>query len=325
MDILSKEQQQYAADIPGVLERLAYPHIAESGGLMVLLEHKPESFPWQDPMSYHVPGFYPQPINITDNAAEIAQAHYIPVRDALGGREGTADKIEEAGEYLGSGGNIAVITRHDNLTDIAYALKMTDDLLRDQGYQHRSQAIVVSEMLSRIGHMFIFEGTPQEVPAIATLQLLCSDIYKSYPRTKTTKEEINKLPSAKVIEVEIGRRNKEMTDALNEQLDKGGVLLGLAPTGTTKVAVDESGDLKLAPLNDGTVSIMSHPKLRVLRMLVEYEGGAPFAYICGGLVEINTTEDAEGALDVLAKANTKDIKNASDSELLSRFGGLALG
>ncbi len=325
MDTLNKEQLQFVADISGIVERIAAPHIAASAGLMVSLDYDPGTYPGQDPMNPHVQGFYPQPRNITDKVAVVAQKHYISARDALAERQGTEEKIVEAGEYLNAGGNIAVITRHDNLTDIAFALKKMSDLLHDRGYQPRSAAIVVSEMITRIGHIFVFNGTPKKIPAISTLQVICSDIYKSIPQTDSTEEEISKLPNAEDIRAGISNRNKGMMSILNEQLDIGGVLLGLAPTGTTKVTVTESGDLSLAPLKDGTIKLMSHPKIRVLRMLVEYEGDAPFAYICGGLVDIKSAEDAEAALDVLAKADTKGIKDASDSELLRRFGGLALG
>ena len=340
--------RQYMDVMPAVLGRMAAVHVNGSGDAMAPLPYRPDEpvkYPGQDLMDPVVLGYYdptnPHSQKAIDEAAVIAQPEFNGIRDALDLRQGSAEVIHEAGEHLKAGGNVAMVTRHDNLTDIAYALKMGNDLLRGQGYRPRAQAIVVSEMLPRIGHNFASlqdqevdskdrhgeqkdEGV-DPIPAMITLQLLCTHILKSYPRTDSTKAEVGRLPNAKTIWTAIGLHNKAMVKALKEQLDEGGVLLGLAPTGTTKVVPKVSGEVELAPLNDGTVDIMSHPSLRILRMLVDYDAEAPYAYLYPNLLNIQGPQDAKVAMDELARANTRGVKDASDSALIARFGGVALG
>jgi hypothetical protein len=320
--------QEYRALMPDMMERLAVPHTGSSAeGSTVLLEHNPAVFPGQDPEARWVAGS-PQSREATDVAANIAQKGFLPARDALETRAGTAEKIKTAGEHLADGGNLAIVTRHDNLTDIAYALKMGKDLLHGLGYDPRITTLIVGEMLSRIGHMFPLEpgGKPQKVPALMTLQVLCDIIYKSHPRTDSTDEAINELPKeqAEIMRAGMGLDNDEMLELLDEQLEQGGVLLGLAPTGTTRAEVAESGGLKLATLKSGTIDIMKRPDMRILCMLLEF-GKAPFAYLLGDLMAIKNAEQAEAAMSMLARAETKDIRDTSDAELFRRFGVVALG
>ena len=320
--------KRYCEILPDFLGEIAESHAGPSlEGVTVPLDHKPDIYPGQEPMTVFVTGT-PQPKEVTDFAAETAQAGYIAARDALQARPGTAAKTKATGEHLKAGGNVAVVTRHDNLTDIAYALKIEKDLLYDQGYEPRITAIVVGEMLSRIGHMFplVPGGEPQEVPALMTLQVLCDIIYKSHPRTASTDEAIDELPEgqAEIMRAGMGLHNTKMLAALKEQLDKGGVLLGLAPTDTTRAEVAESGGLKLASLKNGTIDIMKRPDMRILCMLLEL-GRLPFAYLASDLLAIENAGQAETAMDMLAQADTKDIRDTSDDALFRRFGGVALG
>ena len=330
-EALSQEAEtEYLAVMPEILARLAMTHINGSNGLMELLPYrpdKPKDYPGQDLLDPLVTGYYDQDNRDgLDYAALIAEPGFNVVRDALGAREGSAETMHSAGEHLAAGGNVAIVTRHTNLVDIAYALKMGSDFLHYQGYRSRVQAIVVSEMLPRIGHNFPSlrdKGLPP-IPSMTTLQLLCTHIYKSYPRTDSTKAEIEQLPNAELVWAAIGLHNRAMFTKLKEELDKGGVLLGLAPTGTTKVNPRASGGVELAPLNDRTVEIMSHPSLRILRMLTEFGGAAEFAYLYPGLLKIEGTESAQKAMDELAATNTRGVEDVSDAALLARFGGVAL-
>jgi len=237
--------------------------------------------------------------------------------------------MRQARDHLTAGGNIAIVTRHEKFADIAFAEKMGSDFLYDLGYEARMQTMIVSEMVPRIGHNF--SAKIREVPAMFTLQLLCSSILKSFPRTDSTKAEIGKLPEAdaELVWAAIRQHDQAMVSLLNEQLDQGGVYLGVTPTGTTKVVPKEEGGVELAEVKDGTVDIMSHDKMRIIIMLLDYDGDTPFAYLYPYLININDADDANLMMEVLGAADTKgvneEVLSRSDEELLHHFGGVPLG
>lgn len=296
------EHQLYIERTPGVLRKMAEPHVDASGGRMVHLDFDPAIYPGQDPDCFHIRGT-PQSIENTDLAGEVAQPHYRAVRDALCIKEGTTALIQEAGKWLEAGNNIAVITRHDDLTDIAFALKMTTDYLHYQGYSPESVAIMVSKMVAAIGHVFTFDGvTHQTVPAISTLGLFCTDIYESWQQTDSAKSVFGELPHSCTSGL-----NRRLMKTINEQLDKGGVVIGIAPTGTTQVGRTETGELALASLSDGTVGLLMHPNTRTVSMLLDYEAETPYATYCSDLVNIDSVEKAKAVMNHLAAAHLKGL------------------
>lgn len=328
-------QKLYDAHIPDVLGSMAALHTAPFGDTMMVLDYKPDTYPGQDINNPVVEGLFPGSRANVNAAGVIAQERgqgedrYLLVRDRLGARKATRETMRQARDHLAAGGDLAMVTRHEKFADIAFAEKMGSDFLYDLGYEARVQTMIVSEMAPRIGHNFSEEI--REVPAMFTLQLLCNFILKSFPRTESTKAEIDKLPEAdaELIWAAVGQHNQEMVGVLNEQLDQGGVYLGLAPTGTTKVVPKEDGGVELADLNDGTVGIMSHDKMRILVMLLDYDRDTPFAYLYPQLININDVDDANLMMEVLGAADTKgvteEVLSRGDGELLHHFGGVPLG
>lgn len=296
------EQERYIADAPEVARRLAQAHVNVASNQLKLLSEDPNNaraYPGQDPMCFYVEG-EPQSVEDVDGVAGLIKPQFFEIQDMLAAQQNTSATISSISNSLESGSNVAIVTSHEDITDIAFALKLVGNFLVDPKDPPPDSAIVVSKMIAEIGYDL---GHDDPVVGIRALQLLCKDIFLSWPRTESAKSEINRLPPN-----EVSRHNRQMAEKLTEDLDKGGRLLAVAPTGTTRVSFDEAGEYKLNPLRDGTIEIMKHPLTQVLPMIVQFKEGAPAVAMHDELISVTNSEEANNVRRLLAKMHTEQAQ-----------------
>lgn len=284
----------YAEALPGVVWELAEPHVSSSGDRMVHLEWNPAIYPGQEPECFAWQS--DQVILGVGNRLPIAerlQPGYEIIRDGLIEDEKSSAALEVATDVLSSGDNMLVVTPHDKIVDIAVALLAAKDGIELRDFKVAKTAIMLSKMLSGIGYKseYIDEQDGQTkvvyVPAITALGYLCDITYLSWPNSESAREHTVRLPDN-----ERRQNNNNVVKEIHTQLNNGGVLLGSAVTGTTKVKRSETGVI-LPDISPGTKKIMTRGDTWIMGMILELEEGRLSARIPNMPVNPDTKEGVD--------------------------------
>lgn len=304
-DSLAQTQEQrdrelYIARASGVARALMQSHVEAPNSNMVLLPDSGGTGDGRHPLDCYADG-NPLPTSDVDKVADVVIPGFQSVLEKLRSAPGAGTIIEETGELLDSGRNIWVTTLHvGDIKDIAVALKLTGNLLSEQGYKPDHTVSVISKAAAEAGFVFHPEGADQPVTleVVPTLQILCDRIFLPWPKTKSSQAVLNELP-----ETEVKRHNREgVIGGIKQMLDQGGVIGALAPTGTTRLSQDEAGRFKISPVNDSTIELMRHDKTHILPMLVWLAGEEPITHLCGPPVKIERAAQADEVMQLMTTA-----------------------
>lgn len=293
------DRQQYAAMVPEVLELLAEPHVSAEGSRLRKLEANIEEHPAQDPFCFRFQGDR-QDIAVIDTVAAAAEPRFAGMMDGLRQDEEALAAVNEAGNLLKEGNNVWVISPHGDILDIAYVTKFAFNLLDQQDYTPRRVICVLSKMLARVG----FELIPDQPPisTVGTMGMQCDDVFLTWPRTKSAKAVIDKLPRS-----EVDRNNEQAAEAMDAEFGQGGVLAAMAPTGTTRMATDRHGALVIPTPSRGTLDLMMKPNTYVLPVPAWFKGEEGVVSMPTGPLEISDEVKAHAMFTFMAEVMTEKI------------------
>lgn len=234
----------------GALQRSAARYAT---GSLVLLDVDPATYP--DQLESILPG-QPQPADILLDMAGTADERFGGWYEELQANEHTQAAISESIDVLQQGGNVVIVTPHGDVLDIGFAQAAVQGLIdaARPGYRPYS-AIIASRMTTMLGYDFKGHGT---MPTTAVLKVMCDTIFLTIPRTKSAADQgLDKLKN---------ESNEGVGVRLQELREQGGLLLGMAPSGTTAKPVD--GVYVIEPPSRGTRAILADEKTRVLSMAI---------------------------------------------------------
>ena len=282
------DRQIYIAEAPGVARALGQSDTMRG---FEIREHDSVQFPEQDPMAWHVDGNRMPIENTNFMADKITEGKYESIIGGLSNAYAVNKIADEVTEHIygdgkenKGGGNVLVVTPHAEVTDIAFSLKIISDLLEARG-KRPDLGILLSKMVPEYNYL----TSDGPVSAIFVLQLLCSDIYMSWPRTDSSKSLLDKLPKS-----ELKRHNNVLLQGILKRFQLGKMVLAMAPTGTTQVNQRDSGERELAKFSERTTSMMLDPNTKVLVMVANILRGAKLVVkLPSGLIAVRDMDDAE--------------------------------
>jgi hypothetical protein len=272
MEPLSPSQEIDKA-LHGELVKLAQPHIARANGALEVLDYDPDNLS-QMHDTYCVPG---QVVDI-----EMLDLVGNTVMEKLGGTA-LASFVEQSDELmtdrrrqlvrkvLQNGQCIYVATTHDNLIDPAMGLgAVTNPLRREKDEQNDFETgIIVNKMLS----VLKYKVGEEMIPCMQVLGWLCDRTYLSYPQSESFR---NSDAGAVLPEGHVGVHNARIKTEVAEWLAKGGVALGVAPSGATHKWNDEDTECELPEVGKGTGEMMAGDNIRVLALIMGLDSEEPF-------------------------------------------------
>jgi len=268
------------------LARLASVHVENSNGLLELIEADPIKYPAQTAM--HIDGD-PQSYAVVESIAETADPRFPELLETIERYESYTQEISRVGELLKGGNNVIIATNHGNLIDVALAEAAIYSLLDKKDYDFRT-GIVISKMVS----MLAYKLGEDAAPCAEVLKLLCNDVFLSFPRS----ESMRKSKISRLLPDDVDRHNKAMRSAVRHNLDQGGMLLAIAPSGSKdKQSQEDPDSINLGTLRPGTISLIKHPKTYVLPVAVWLENNDPFIAICDIPRLVTSDEDAHNLMD----------------------------
>lgn len=275
------DEEQIAAS--HALVALADPHIKSSNGLIVQIDIDHLNHPGQDMNQPFVEG-HPQSAAIVESIATAVDSRFPKMVQYL--IEDKSEMMTTTGEMLKRGNNVIVATNHSDLIDIAVAQAAVFCALEHFGFKFKS-SIVISKMISILGYKI--EGNV--APAVETLELMCNQIFLSFPRT----ESVKKSRLQRVLgRLRIDNYNSRVVKSITERLDEGGMLLAVAPSGTT----DKKGIM--AAISRGTSAILAHKKSFVMPLAVSLEKDNLIFESAGGLRALESEDEAHDMMDGIA-------------------------
>lgn len=322
-----------------LLQELARPHVEASEGKLVLLDINPEEYPSQ--RTYHLKSksVVDDPEQL-ENLGLAADPQFPEMRQKLQESTEGTERIEFMAELLKGSNNVAIPTNHGDLTDIAkvegsLAIDLIN-IMSPSELQGIRRAIIISRIVSMIGAKLDFanpsseDGPAQEqegvviIPATDVLELFCHDIFLSYPRTETIESRVQKTL--------IKAHNLGMRRSLMRTLGKGGVLLGIAGSGTTdkqqKVleakgkkadpdTVEDSKSTKeksvyrLAPIKKGTVDILTGKKTYVAPAIAWITERQVVAKLCNMPRKLSTAAEVDDVYELITGNLNTEVRGSS--------------
>jgi hypothetical protein len=227
----------------GLMHDLAQEH----AGTMAMLPVDPVKYPYQGQYRYDSE---PKPQAEVDAIAETLQKEAYPrIQRELRGR--FSGQVDYMGRLLVGGQNVALTMPHGPMTDIGVGMAAVTGAIRERGYDFRT-GIVVSFNVQ-------FMGLSEELPAIEALGFLCNSIHSSIPRSERVKRSsLMKYVSGRKIDAS----NKAMRADLDHEFEKGGMLVAIAPSGTTDKK-QRDGNFHMGKLGDGTAKLLASENLFV--------------------------------------------------------------
>lgn len=238
------------------LRTLATPHIQKLGGVLVALEHNPEKYPEQSFKVRDLEGD-PAPSAMVESIATAVDERFPVLLEKLDELENGYSHISQMGELLKSDTNIVLATNHSDLVDVALVLAAYYCSLRNRDYENFNTGIMISKMIAHLGYRI---GGREPAPAAEVLQILCNDIFLSFPRTRSIS---NSRIAGYTSGVEFYNRGLRRQMANKQRAGRN--LWAIALSGTTdKPAVDDPDTLVMGGVGDGTAKILSAPHTLVM-------------------------------------------------------------
>lgn len=256
------------------LEAWAFEHAKNSNGLLEVIPRDDKRFPQK--LERHIKG-EAKSHETTDMIAGMASPYYAAMKESVRKAEHGHKEVSRLGEMLAAGNNILLITNHTDLVDIALAQVAVYGELDRLGYEVRT-GIIISEMISFLRYKI----GDTHMPAVETLQMVSDDIFLSYPATRSNGSHMrsgNDKTTRLAISTRMKAHNRLMRAGINKSLNKGGMLLAVAPSGTTdKAEWNDLNRIHLAKVGAGTSEILSGPGNFVLPIALAYGEGQPTVF-----------------------------------------------
>lgn len=204
-----------------------------------------------------------------------------------------APKLRRLAELLEQGNNVMVAVPHGPLTDIGIALAaMHNGLLTEKKDLQFKSAVIVSLTLQMMGVRFDNET----IEASKALGFACDQVYFSVPRSP----RVSRSEFARRHDQKIAAHNAAMLQNLRGELKKGGMLLMVAPSGTSDVERAD-GTCEMAPLTGGTIGLMRSRNMHVQPLAIRLgEGLEPILELCGDPRRVGNDAEAHSIMQAIA-------------------------
>lgn len=213
--------------------------------------------------------------------------------------------LDDINKTLDYGENVAVITNHGEIYDIAIILTALRVALAKNANDNKEEPIetnrfnlIVHRMISQLG-VASKEDSETIAPALGILQLL-RETYLSFPRTENAKKA--HIPAELV-----KKCNDLMLDKLNEKMSGGGQILAFAPSGSKDESIrDRLGRMLhvIKPVNAGTYRLMQAPNTKILAVGVALNSKDGPRCSMSELTTCSNDKDCEDLLETIAKRHT---------------------
>ncbi len=263
----------------------------------------------QDPWEYAVDSqAEPAHIDDTDAAAAIVRPNFAVVKDAIHNDKDATKIIDEVEECLSVGGNVFVPAAHKDIVDVAFAVKIVSDMVTRSREDQTPPAstIIVSKGVTEVG----WNLNGHVLPTMSALHMLFKTALLSWPRTDAARDTIEKhLPSNVV-----ANQNALVKSKLDSMLKIGGLLVAVAPSGTTKHQTSASDQLKLSPASKGSLGLMIGNNSKILAAETDF-GKNPGGILHNELIKADGIPQAEavmGLLETMARQLPKYMKLPAD-------------
>jgi hypothetical protein len=246
------EKQPYLPPRPFTQHELTLVHdLAQAhAGTMEMLPLDPEAYPYQGQYRYDND---PKPQSVVDGIATMLHPKAYPrLQEEL--RDRFAPQVHYIGELLTNKQNVALSMPHGPMTDIGVGFAAVTGAVRELGCEFKTDFVVSFN----IQFMGIKLGE-NALPAVDALGLLCDRIHFSIPRSERVKRS---ALTQHVSDRKINASNKAMRDDMDREFEEGGVLVALAPSGTTDQKLRD-GNYHMGKLGDGTAKLLTTPSLFV--------------------------------------------------------------
>lgn len=273
---------------------VAEKHARESGGAVGVLDIDPERYPAQRLDTYHLSGHPLDPAGV-EAAAKIVEPLFGKAKEKLLDDDSSVDALMRAAEHIDEGGNVVAATNHTELTDVIMAQAAVYCYIKEQGIEFDS-SVIISKMISLLASNTLKDVEGNPVPGVLALQVLCNDIFMSYPRSETT----HNTPLARQLPEVLDGHNQSVSKAVKEMLGKGGVLLAMAPSGTTD-KIDTSGKITtMQKVKSGTAKIMAADNTMVLPIAAHF-GEDPFMLVSDKPRQLTSAFEAHDVMHSIAR------------------------
>lgn len=272
---------------------VAQKHAEGSGGQISVLDIDPEYYPAQRIDTFHVEGA-PQAPGVVEFTASQVQSSFKEVAEDMYSDPRSAEALDQAGELLAAGNNVVVGTNHEEITDVVMALAAVYNRLWTPDNDLTS-ALMVSKMISLLASNTIQDEKGRPVPGMIALQVVCKNIFMSYPKSETTKQ----TPLARQLPGVIKNHNETVKAAVAKKLGEGGVLLAMAPSGTTDKMDADKGTCTMEEVQKGTAELMTGDTTYVLPVAAHFGEGA-FMRVCEEPRPLSATYDAHDVMRSIA-------------------------
>lgn len=278
-----------------ILQDMAAWHVEQSNGNLTVLKHDPEQYDFQ---RGHVIKGNPQSPDTIIGLASFVEPRFDKVLDALEIPQNAA-VMNQTKDVLEAGGNVVVVTNHSELTDIGLTHAGVYCDLARKGVEAES-AIIISKMIAYLQYRFE-QGM---MPAPQALQLLCNTIFTSFPRTKRVREsDLGTMSDA------VDTHNQRTVQAVIDKLDEGGVLMAIAPSGTTDKFQPDAEAYVLEKVKRGTAKLLAHENTFVLPIAVWFQDKQrpPLFKITDDLQKVETLDDVHGIMENIATTLNQEL------------------
>lgn len=292
------------------LVELAQPHVERSNGLLDILEYDPKAYPSQAYDYYCAPGEV-VPIDVLDFIGNVVVPNFVEISEELM----TADRRYQVREVFSEGRSLYVATSHSNIIDPAIGLgAVTNPLRREKDAANDFETgIIVNKLLS----ILKYQVNGEWIPCMQVLQWLCDRTYLSYPQSETFRSS---AAAAALPDGYLKLHNGKIKQEIDEWLAKGGVALGVAPSGSThKERVHRWNENRtkvvLPEVTAGTARMMAHDYMRVLALIMDIDPEAPFIEAASDdLYAVKRWQGAHRiARDMAAAINAREAGQTQDS------------
>ncbi|HTR71472.1 MAG TPA: hypothetical protein VMH41_14750 [Mycobacteriales bacterium] len=220
------------------------------------LKVDPQRYPAQD--AYFSTGVAQSP-SFVRAMAGLVDPRFGALFDRVLSDEGNVASLRAMGDHLAAGGNIVNAVPHGPLLDIGLMHALPYLALADLGYDLRI-GIVISHGVAGRGRRF-----NDELVCLAdALDWACDKVWYVTPQTRKTRESSYTEVASRV---HIHQRNAVVRADIGSELDRGGMLLTVAPSATSN-RTDSAGVTWLESPTAGTMRLLAHP-----RTLVGIAGG----------------------------------------------------
>jgi hypothetical protein len=306
------------------LVTLAAPHVEQSSGLLGILDFEPQKYPAQQHNRHMIMGDV-APIEVMDLIGITVLEGYAG-KNALGGfvkiseELMTTERRQAVRNVFRSNKSLYVVTSHSNLIDPAIGLGAVTNPLRREENEHDNfqSGIIINKMLS----VLKYRVGEQWMSCMQVLQMLCDRTYLSFPQSETFRNS----DAAKVLpKGHIPAYNGKIKAEIAPWLAAGGVVLGVAPTGSTHKP-DEKGKVILPKITEGTAKMQTHPNIRVFSLIMELDSPNQFIEAASdSLYQVKRWRGAHRVPRDMARAfndraATHDQENPAQHVYQSRFG-----